>query len=138
MNNTINNINTIEELKDYANSQYTVIVTQTKKISDLNTKLEDLEKKLKDVEKQELVTNTLSIDQEKNSDVETTCVVQIAMLKGLAMSRELTLEETKKLEIFAKTLQLMKGKNVEDKNRDKGAKLTTEQLLSLASNLSEQ
>jgi len=87
------------------------------------------------------VSSSLSIEQpEGQSDTETVCVIQIAMLKGLAMNKELTLEETKKLEVFAKTLQMIRGKPTSDsdKKRDVGTKLTTEQLLALASSLTEQ
>lgn len=135
----LSNFTDIEDLKQYASSQYTTIITQSKKITELERKVESLDSKLQAAEKQAAVSSVLSIDQpEGQSDTEVVCVVQIAMLKGLAMNRELTLEETKKLEVFAKTLQMLKGKPVtEDKKKDGGAKLTTEQLLALASSLTE-
>ena len=44
------------------------------------------------------------------SDEETICVVQLAILKSLAMNRELTLEECKKTEIFCKVLKDIRNK----------------------------
>jgi hypothetical protein len=131
----------LEDMKEYASSQYLTIITQSKKITELERKTEVLETKLADAEKRAAVSSSLSIEQpEGQSDTETVCVIQIAMLKGLAMNKELTLEETKKLEVFAKTLQMIRGKPTSDsdKKRDVGTKLTTEQLLALASSLTEQ
>lgn len=138
-NKILDSFSDVEDLKEYASSQYKTIITQSKKITELERKSEILETKLADAEKRVSVSNALSVDQpEGQSDTETACVVQIAMLKGLAMNRELTLEEVKKLEIFAKTLQMMKGKIVaEDKNKSGGSRLTTEQLMALAGSLTD-
>lgn len=138
VNTILDNFNDVEDLKEYANSQYKTILTQSKKITELERKVESLESKLAEAEQKAAVNSVLNLEQpEGQSDTETTCMVQIAMLKGLAMNRELTLEETKKLEIFAKTLQLMKGKITEDKKEKSSPKLTTEQLLALASSMTD-
>jgi uncharacterized coiled-coil DUF342 family protein len=140
-NKILSNFESVEDIKEYASSQYKTIITQSKKITELERRAESLETKLADAEKRAAVSSSLSIEQpEGQSDTETVCVIQIAMLKGLAMNKELTLEETKKLEVFAKTLQMIRGKPTSDsdKKRDVGTKLTTEQLLALASSLTEQ
>lgn len=140
-NKILANFETVEDIKEYASSQYRTIITQSKKITELERKTEVLEVKLAEAEKKIAVSSSLSIEQpEGQSDTETVCVVQIAMLKGLAMNKELTLEETKKLEVFAKTLQMIRGKPTgeSDKKKDSGTKLTTEQLLALAGSLTEQ
>lgn len=129
----LDTITNIEDLKEYANTQYKTIVVQTKKIHELEKSIEVLENKLKETENKSVTTSTLAIDAEEQTDTETTCVVQIAMIKGLAMNRELTLEEVKKLEILAKTLMLIKGKNTEEKKKDNSANMSTEQLLAWAS-----
>lgn len=136
-NKILANFESVEDIKEYASSQYKTIITQSKKITELERKTEVLEAKLADAEKRAAVSSSLSIEQpEGQSDTETVCVIQIAMLKGLAMNKELTLEEVKKLEILTKTLQLIRNKTVgEDKKGQDNAKLTTEQLLALASSL---
>lgn len=137
-NKILANFESVEDIKEYASSQYKTIIQQSKKITELERKTEVLEVKLAEAEKKIAVSSSLSIEQpEGQSDTETVCVVQIAMLKGLAMNKELTLEETKKLEVFAKTLQMIRGKPTgeADKKKEAGTKLTTEQLLSLANSL---
>jgi hypothetical protein len=138
-NRILNNFNNVDDLKEYASSQYKTIITQSKKITELERKVESLESKLQESEKKVAVNSALSLDQpEGSSDVETTCMIQIAMLKGLAMNRELTLEETKKLEIFAKTILAVRGKQAsEEKKKESAPKLTTEQLLAMANSLTE-
>lgn len=140
-NKILDNFDTVEDLRQYASSQYTTIIAQSKKITELERKVESLDSKLIEAERKVAVTSSLSIEQpEGQSDTEVVCVVQIAMLKGLAMNRELTLEESKKLDIFCKILQLLKGKPVkeEDKKKESMSKLSTEQLLALANGLTEQ
>jgi uncharacterized coiled-coil DUF342 family protein len=135
-NNILDNFSSIDDVKEYASSQYKTIITQSKKITELERKVESLTVKLQEAEKQVAVSNALTLDQpEGTSDTETTCIVQIAMLKGLAMNRELTLEETKKLEIFAKTLQLIKGKNHEEKKKEQPTALSTADLLRLVDSI---
>jgi len=139
-NKILDSFGSVDDIKEYASSQYKTIIAQSKKITELERKTEILETKLADAEKRVAVSSALSIDQPEGiSDTETTCVIQIAMLKGLAMNRELTLEETKKLEIFAKTLQMLKGKipTESDKKKESGSRLTTEQLMALAGSLTD-
>jgi hypothetical protein len=133
----MNNIQDLsfDELKKHSESQYMIITEQTKKIFELESKTDHLSSRLAESETKLLASSSLNIDQEENSDAETVCVVQIAMLKSLAMNRELTLEETKKVEILVKTLYLIKGRTSNKDTKQFGANLTTEQLLSLASNI---
>lgn len=129
-----------EDLKEYCSSQYTTIITQSKKIHEQDKRIETLEAKLVASEQKANIASALSVDQvEGNTDAETICIVQLAILKGVAMSRELVLEECKKAEIFTKILMLLKGKTVSDetKKKETSRKLTTEELLSLASSLTE-
>jgi hypothetical protein len=131
----------IEDLREYSNSQYKVIVSQSKKISELERKLESTESKLAKSEQKGTITNALSADQTggSNSDGETICLIQLALLRASAMNAELTLEETKKVEIYVKTLQVIKGKGTEDKKpKDTGRALTNDELIALMSTVSEQ
>jgi uncharacterized coiled-coil DUF342 family protein len=135
-NKILSSFEDITDLKEYANSQYKTIITQSKKITELERKVDQLTSSLDNAEKRVAVANTLAPNQEENSDTETTCLVQLAMLKGLAMNRELTLEEVKKLEILAKTLMLIKGKpSKEEKEKDNGKRISTEELLKLVGSL---
>lgn len=131
----------IEDLREYSNSQYKVIVSQSKKISELEKKLESVESKLAKSEQVNTVAGALSKDQDgTNDDGTTICLVQLALLRSKAMNDELTLEECKKAEIYVKTLQVIKGKNVEGiKPKDTGRALTNEELIALMSaELTEQ
>lgn len=130
----------MSEDKDYIEAQTKTILAQSKKISELERKLEDAELKLMKAEKQETVNNVLSLDTEgKNSDAETTCLVQLALIRGLAVNRELTLEEVKKLEILTKTLCLIRGKTSDEKKKDESTKkLSTADLLKLVDKELEQ
>jgi hypothetical protein len=131
----------IEDLREYSNSQYKVIVSQSKKISELERKLESTESKLAKSEQTNTVANALSTDQTggSNDDGTTICLIQLALLRAAAMNGELTLEETKKVEIYVKTLQVIKGKGTEDKKpKDTGRALTNDELILLMSTVSEQ
>lgn len=131
----------IEDLREYSNSQYKVIVSQSKKISELEKKLESVEGKLIKSEQVNTVAGALSKDQDgTNDDGTTICLVQLALLRSKAMNDELTLEECKKAEIYVKTLQVIKGKGTESaKPKDTGRALTNEELIALMSaELTEQ
>lgn len=131
----------IEDLKEYSNSQYKVIVSQSKKISELEKKLEATEAKLIKAEQTNTVSSALSTDQTggNNDDGTTICMIQLALLRAAAMNGELTLEETKKVEIYVKTLQLIRGKaNDKDTKKDTGKSLSNEELIALMSSTMEQ
>lgn len=132
----ISDITKFEDLQQFANAQYTTLLAQSKKIhklqDDLNKALEELERK----KQESLVHNSLDTSQGVTNDAETTCLVQLALLKGKAMLCELTLEETKKVEIYAKVLQLIKTKSSEDsEDKKKVEKIDTKDLLSLVTNI---
>ena len=131
----------IEDLREYSNSQYKVIVSQSKKISELERKLESTESKLAKAEQTNTVAGALNTDQTggSNDDGSTICLIQLALLRAAAMNGELTLEETKKVEIYVKTLQVIRGKNPEEKKqKDTGRALTNEELIALMSTVNEQ
>lgn len=141
INKTLDTFTEIQDLKEYSNAQYKTIIAQSKKISELENKLETLEVKLSKSEQTNTISRSLNKDQDTtNSDGETICLIQLALLRSVAMNGELTLEETKKVEIYVKTLQVIKGKNIEEKKqKDTGKALTNEQLIALMSaELTEQ
>ena len=130
----------IEDLREYSNSQYKVIVSQSKKISELERKLETTEAKLAKAEQTNTVAGALNTDQTggSNDDGMTICLVQLALLRAASMNGELTLEECKKAEIYVKTLQIIRGKTEEKKQKDTGRALTNEELIALMSSELEQ
>lgn len=131
----------IDDLREYSASQYKVIISQSKKISELERKLELTEVRMNKAEQTNTVASALSTDQTggSNDDGTTICLVQLALLRAAAMEGELTLEETKKVEIYVKTLQVIKGKGTEDKKpKDTGRALSNEELIALMSSELEQ
>jgi len=132
-NKTLEAFKDIEDLKEYSNAQYKTIIAQSKKINDLERKLESTEEKLAKSEQTNTIAGSLSKDQDNNgSDGETICLIQLALLRSAAMKGELTLEETKKVEIYVKTLQVLRGKGGEDKKpKEAGKALSNEELIAL-------
>ena len=123
-----------KDIQAYSDAQTKVITAQSKKISELENKLVLAESKLVQLEKSSIVSSSLNKDQSQgsNSDGETICLIQLALLRSTAMNGELTLEETKKVEIYVKTLQIIRGKDTEGKKQQNGGgKLTTEELMKL-------
>jgi len=131
----------ISDLREYSNSQYKVIVSQSKKISELERELESTKLKLGKAEQTNIVAGALTVDQSggKNDDSMTICLVQLALLRGSAMLGELTLEEVKKVEILIKAMQILKGKDTDDKKKqDTSKSLSNEDLMKLMSGEFEQ
>lgn len=93
------------ELQAYSSAQYQTIISLTQKINDLETKNKQLE---------EMLMNSTPIVKENSSelqllsqgtDEETICRIQLKKLKDKCLEgEELTLEETKRAEIYAKLL----------------------------------
>lgn len=105
----------MKDLREYCNSQYSVIVELNRKIN----KLEEENKNLMAlVEKATpyLVEQEGKLEVYKNlSDEMAICLMQIKILKDKSVSSELSFEDTKKLEIFTKTLITLKtGQKIPD------------------------
>lgn len=109
-----------EELKAYSEAQYKTILNLNNKINELNKQIEVLIQKNGELVRSTALaeTNAKGSDKYIVSDEEATCTIQIAMIKLNAMQRELTTDECKRLEIYVKTLQVIKGRDVkEDKSK---------------------
>lgn len=130
----IEDIQKIEDLKEFAEAQYYTIINQSKKIKNLEDNKEALELKISNT------ISTTNIIDSNNTDAETICITQLRFLKLNSEIRELTLEETKKVETYTKTLLLIKGKDTEDKinNKEITKGMSTDQLLKLVSKEIEQ
>jgi len=122
-----------DEQKAYLKAQQATIISQTKEINNLKRELEKLAKENETLVMENAQLKALTpkenLGQFNVSDEETICVVQLAILKNYSLTRELTMEETKKTEIFVKTLKEIRGKKVEVTEEEKAEKISNEDLL---------
>ena len=135
INKMIQDITKFDELQKFANTQYTVMIAQTKKIDQLQKEVATLTVQLEQSKQNVITSSILDPSREQTNDAETICLIQLALLNRKSMEGELTLEETKKVETFSKVLQLIKGKNSEgSKDLDKLKTADTDNLLTLLGN----
>lgn len=125
-----------EDAKAYQKAQASVVVNLTRQNNDLRKKLEEMSEQLEKltIENTKLKALGNGTEIEKGNDAETICLVQLALLNNYSMQRELTLEETKKAEIFTKTLILLRGKQEKQEVNTIGA-LSNEELMEAMKNL---
>lgn len=132
----LNQFKEAEEIRAYAEAQYATILELSKKIN----KLEEDNKHLKS-----LLENSTPILEEQKKELlgynidapneEIISEIQLNKLKAIALDRELTLEETKKFEIFSKVLANLKASQGKNKTIEvKADILSTEDLLKLMNN----
>lgn len=119
------------EQKAFIKAQQSTIISQTKEINNLRREVEKLAKENERLLMENAQAKAMNPQKEQfgTSDEETICVVQLAILKNLALTRELSLEETKKTEIYVKTLKEIRGKKVVANEEEKVEKLSTEDLI---------
>lgn len=117
-----------EDAKAYQKAQASVVVNLTRQNNELRKKLEELSDQLQalTIENTKLKALGNGTEVEKGNDAETICLVQLALLNNYSMQRELTLEETKKAEIFTKTMILLRSK--QDK-AEQAPKISDEELM---------
>jgi uncharacterized coiled-coil protein SlyX len=127
-----------EELQAYCDAQYKTIISLNKKLTENERELEKLRDEVELLRSQNTTLNAQASVIERRdgsnqfqvSDEETTCMIQLAMIRSNAMQRELSNEEAKRFETFAKVLHLIRGKDVK-KEEDKLDKLSSDELLKL-------
>ena len=106
---------TVAELKDYCDQQYKFISILQKENAAFKVEVDHLK---------DLLSSTTTLIGEikpvafEVSNEQAICEMQIRLLQQTAEQRPLTLEETKKLEIFVKSLYLIKEKNSKDNAED--------------------
>jgi archaellum component FlaC len=132
-----------EDLRQYAEAQYKTILAQSQKIAKLEEEKEELMKKFaelsNDLAGAKAMGTLTGNSQFDVDDVEATSVLQLSRIKELALHRELTLEETKKFEIFSKVLREQRGKPARnEKDGPKPEAMTNEELLKLIDSELEQ
>lgn len=126
--------NTDSDQRAYIKAQSSTIISQTKEINNLKRETEKLAKENERLMMENVQLKALAPQEQGQfgtSDEETICVVQLAIIKNMALSRELTLEECKKTEIYVKTLKEIRGKKVAHTEEDRAEKLSNEDLLKL-------
>lgn len=122
------------ELKATNVAQYKTIVELSKKIQEKEKEINHLKSMLESTvpifEKTENISSPLQLS---GDDEETICRTQIRLLREIALKDELTLEQTKKFEIYAKTL--MNIKNTPQVIEVKSKKLSDAELLAALNQL---
>ncbi len=121
---------TEDDAKAYQKAQQATIIAQTKEINALRKKLEEISRQCESltIENTKLKALNPSIETSGISDEESICLVQLALLNNMSMQRELTLEETKKVEIYTKTLLSLRAKAPKEEAPSVG-NLSNEELL---------
>lgn len=115
----------IAELKDYCNKQYEFVEHLTKEIKHLQQENNHLKSLLVGV------VPVLNTNITKIADEEMICIEQIKRLKDLSGVRELSLDETKKLDLLQKNLKLSREGSQEIQATFKPSEVPTQKLLEL-------
>jgi hypothetical protein len=118
------------QLQEYAVAQEQTILQLSKKMQKLEEERDHL-KKLLETSMPLIKTEGQESSAEKilTSSEEHICVTQLEKLRDISSSRELTLEETRRVEIFSKVLNIARNapKTIEPKHKQ----LDTKQMLAL-------
>lgn len=125
-----NNDQALIELREFSEAQQKVIIQLNKKIQKLEADKAKLEETIKKSPVQ-LFQDGASIDPNMETE-EAICVMQIKRLEEISIGRELTLEETRKLEAFSKILSTFRNQKTAPKNR--AEEIKTDDLLKLVEN----
>lgn len=101
----------LSDLKAFSEAQQRTIVQLTKKIKQLEEERDHLKGLLETTAPIIQTSESQPIIAEKflTSDQETICRTQLMKLREIALDREMTLEETKKVEIFSKILTALEN-----------------------------
>lgn len=103
----INQFTTLEDLQAFAKAQQKTLIDLTKKLKASEDKVKHLEKLVEGAVP--LVNPPAKIDFAAN-DEESIAREQLYLLKRMSAERELNFEETKRVEIYSKILNSLKGK----------------------------
>lgn len=132
-NKSIEQYKEFSQLQEYAIAQQATIIQLSKKIQRLEEECDHL-KKLLESSVPLIVKegNDSNVEKFLSTAEETICIMQLDKLREISLERELTLEETRRVEIFAKILSTFRNvpKTIEIKNKN----MKTEELLALVEN----
>lgn len=119
----------LSQLQEFADAQQKTIIQLSKKIQKIEEERDHLKTLLES--SVPLIKREGEQYDEKflTSSEEAICVKQLEMLRDASTKRELTLEETRKVEVFSKVLNAVRNapKTIEIKNKQ----MSSEELLAL-------
>jgi len=101
----------LADIRAFSEAQQKTIIQLTKKVKQLEEERDHLKKLLESTAPIIQTANNTLVQTEKflTSDQEAICRVQLTKLRDIALDRELTLEETKKVEIFSKIITVLEN-----------------------------
>lgn len=113
------NEKTFSELQEYIEAQQKVIIQLNKKIQKIEAEKNNLENIVKNAPVSLFQGKELSLANDMATE-EAICAMQIKRLEEISLGRELTLEETRKLEAFSKILATFRNgpKTIEAKTKN--------------------
>lgn len=115
-----------EEKLAYLDAQFKTITNLNKQIEQLKAEKKHLEELLKETPLPVLGTDINTSDDPEEIKI---CKDQLKMLNGVSKDRELTMEEARKVDIYAKIL--LQNKDPNKKKPSVVDKMTTQELLRL-------
>tara|TARA_R110000868_G_scaffold66014_7_gene197020 strand:+ start:519 stop:947 length:429 start_codon:yes stop_codon:yes gene_type:complete len=130
----VGQIKDLAELQAYADAQYKTIVDLNKKINELKDKNQSLELVVSSLPTKP--SNVVEFPSLHISAEEEVCLKQLEYLRGASNNRELTLEEARKLEVYAKILLQIRS-NIKDVDT-KFKKMSTDDLLKLTQEVTSE
>lgn len=125
---TVAQYKTLEQLQQYAEAQNSTILQLSKKVQRLEEERDHL-KKLLETSVPIIKTTDNKISEIYANDSEYICHMEIAKLKEISGLRELTLEESRKLETYFRIVSQVENKT--KKPEKEVQKLDTNELLKL-------
>jgi len=128
INDLTKNFKNFAELKAYSDAQYRTILELTKKINAIEKENADLKRTVASANLEAKKTEDGQL-RESIAHEQAICEMQLSILRDRSLEGELTLEETKKVEIFTKLLQILKDPS--KKKEEKVKEMDISQLLSL-------
>jgi hypothetical protein len=119
-----------KELQEFTEKQLVTITKLQEENNFLKQKLGHLERMLVELEQRKVSFNNMQ-------DEELICIEQIQVLKQKSSSRELSLDEAKRLDLFIKNLRLIREQSTEVINSADYRDLGEEALVRIASSTTE-
>lgn len=116
------------ELQAFSNAQTKTILELNKKVNALERECSELRKTIAHVEVESRKEKDKAVSSE-TMDEQAICEMQLSILRDRSLEGELTLEETKKVEIFARLLMQLRSPS--KKQEDLVGKMDTKDLLRL-------
>lgn len=119
-----------KELQEFTEKQLVTITKLQDENNFLKQKLGQLERMLVELEQRKMSFNNMQ-------DEELICIEQIQVLKQKSSTRELSLDEAKRLDLFIKNLRLIREQSTEVINSTDYRDLGEEALVRIASSTTE-